>query len=191
MKTKSKTTDNSSKEIQELKEKIAELEKQKVLEPILSDERIPVMSLCMNKLNLSVEPNGKGRNHSFSEFGQVKRIPYGDLANIINSQERFMASGLFYIMDSRVLEKHNLQELYERILSKEMLEKVFSLSKEAVTLYQKANHSQRELVHRFLLDKMIKEELLDLNVVSEISKISGIDLLSQGRDAKERLREQK
>ena len=191
MKTKGKTPVNSSNEVEELKKKIAELENQKVSQPIMSDERIPVMSLCFNKLNLSVEPNGKGRNHSFSEFGQVKRIPYADLANIINSQERFMSAGFFYIMDSRVLEKHNLQELYETILSKDTLEKVFSLSKEAITLYQKANNSQRELIHRFFLNKIVKDELLDLNVVSEISKISGIDLLSQGRDAKERLREQK
>ena len=191
MKTKSGTSANTSKEVEELREKIAELERQKESQPIPSDERIAVMSLCFNKLNLSVEANGKGRNYTFNEFGQVKRIPYPDLANIINSQERFMSSGFFYIMDARVLEKHSLQELYEKILSKDMLEKVFALSKEAVILYQKANNSQRELIHRFLLDKIVKDELLDLNVISEISKTSGIDLLSQGRDAKERLREQK
>jgi hypothetical protein len=188
VKTKSKTSVNSSQEVEELKKKIEELQRKNEAAPIPSDERIPVMSLCFNKLNLSVEPNGKGRNYSFTEFGQVKRIPYPDVANIINSQEKFLSNGIFYIMDSRVLEKHSLQDLYERILSKDMLEKVFGLSKEAVTLYQKANNSQRELINRFFIDKMAKDELVDLNVVSEISKISGIDLLSQGRDAKERLR---
>lgn len=192
-----KTKSNSRTTQASLKKRIAELEAklEKPIEetsntnsPILSDDNIAVMSLCPFKLNLLTEPMGRGKTYSFEGFGSIKRIPYADINQIINNQSTFMEKGYFYILDERVIRKHGLNYIYDTILDKERLETIFSLSSmEAVELYKSASNSQKEIINRYIMGKVAREEEIDLNIVSKISKISGIDLIAEGTEAREYL----
>ena len=153
--------------------------------PILADDFIEVVSLTPFKLNLSTEPNGRGRVVKFEKFGDVKRISYADLVRIIDSNQKFLESGYFYIMDERVIKKHALSYAYDSILTKEKLQQVFDLKDTAVSLYQSASDVQKQFIHQIISEKLIRGENIDLNVVSKIEKISGINLIQSANEARE------
>src|SRR5258706_3975775 len=148
------------------------------------DSYIEVMSLYPGKLNLSTEPSGKGKRFSFNDFGEVKRILYNDLASVMENYRSFMEKGYFYILNERIIRKHGLNDMYANILSKSMIEKILNCdSKLAVKLYQSATPAQRENIDSMLVQEMKVNEL-DLNIISQISKISGTDLSKLAEEAK-------
>ena len=153
--------------------------------PILADEFIEVISLTPYKLNLSTEPGGKGRVVKFEKFGDSRRISYSDLVRIIDTNQSFLESGYFYILDERVIRKHGLSYAYDAILTKEKLEEVFNLGKDTVLLYKSASEVQKKFIHQIIIDKLIKNESLDLNLVSQIEKLGGVNLIQSANEAKE------
>lgn len=153
--------------------------------PILADDFIEVVSLTPYKLNLSTEPNGRGRIVRFEKFGDVKRVSYADLVRIIDSNQKFLESGYFYIMDERVIKKHALMYAYDSILTKEKLQQVFDLKNTAVSLYQSASDAQKQFIHQIISEKLIKGEEVDLNVVSQIERISGLNLIQSANESRE------
>ena len=194
---KKSSTTSELGEIELLRKRIAELESLPVNKSdnedsnyqeikISSDEAIPILSLFFGKLNLSTEGLGKGHKYWWSEFGQRKTVPYADLAQIINAEERLLERGYFYIMDERVIKKHGLTQIYENILDKKKLEQVFNLKDGSVELYQSANDTQKNMIETFLIQKMAKDESVDLNVIGRISKIAGYDLFTKAQEIKER-----
>jgi hypothetical protein len=159
--------------------------------PILADEFIELVSLTPYKLNLSTEPSGKGRVIKFEKFGDTRRISYSDLTRIIETNQTFLESGYFYILDERVIKKHGLSYAYEAILTKDKLEQVFNLGTNSIALYKSASDVQKKFIHQIIIDKLIKGEDLDLNLVSQIEKIGGINLMQLANEAKESLETEK
>jgi hypothetical protein len=152
------------------------------------DAYIEVMSLVPFKLNLSTERLGKGRQFSFSRFGEVKRILYNDLASIFENYRSFMEQGYFFIMNAKVVRKHGLDDIYEKILSKEKIEKILSFdAKSAVKLYESASEAQREIIDGMLVKKLKDEEAsgIDFNIITQISKIGQRDIVKIAKDMKE------
>jgi len=150
-----------------------------------SDDFITVVSLCNFKLNLSTEGFGKGRKYAFRKFGEKKRISYRDLISIIETNMSFLEAGYFYILDSRVIEKHGFEEMYENILSREKFEEALACNQEtSIELYKVANERQRKMIDRTLVHKIVEGENIDLNVVSLISNIGSTDIRKTAEDAK-------
>lgn len=152
------------------------------------DAYIEVMSLVPYKLNLSTERLGKGRQFSFSRFGEIKRILYNDLASIFENYRTFMEQGLFYILNPKVIRKHGLDDIYEKILTKEMIEKVLNFdSKAAISLYETATDAQKEVIDSMLIKKIKDGETsdIDFNVVAKISSIGGRDIVKIANELKE------
>lgn len=148
------------------------------------DSYIEVMSLYPGKLTLSTEPNGKGHTFAFSEFGQIKRIMYNELALIMENYRSFMQNGFFYILDDRIVRKHGLNDMYSIILNKSLIEKIIACdSKYAVKLYETASPSQRDIIDGMLIQEL-KNGSPDLNVISQISKIANKDLQKIAEEAK-------
>ena len=153
-------------------------------EMIRLDSYIEVMSLFPGTLSLSTEPLGQGRRFKFTKFGETKRMLYNDLASVMEGYRRFMEEGVFYILNDRVVRKHGLNDIYERILTKEQIEKIIQCDpKVAVKFYEQATVSQREVVNGMLI-KELKDGNPDLNVISQISKIADLDLVKIARDSK-------
>ena len=180
-------------------QKLAELEKEnKKLKERLEgegdnagiplDAYIEVMSLVPFKLNLSTERLGRGRQFSFSRFGEVKRILYNDLASIFENYRSFMEQGYFYILNQKVIRKHGLNDIYEKILTKEMIDNILTFdSKSAIKLYESASEAQREVIDGMLI-KIVKDKDVsdvDFNIISQVSKIGGRDILTIAQEMKE------
>ena len=151
---------------------------------IPQDDYIKVVSLCLTRLNLSTLGMGKGKIFTFKEFGETKRILYSDLVEIIEHQDRFLKDGLFYIDDSRVIRRHGLDEVYEKILTKETIEKIMKNSQNAVSLFNSANDKQKETIARMFIDRLIKGEDVDLNLIDAITRLSNIKIVEIADEAK-------
>ena len=88
------TGENNSPTIEEKPEKKIQL-----------DDYIQVMSLCNYTLNLSTEGLGRGKKFTFTKFGEIKRIMYKDLVDILEAQSSFLEKGLFYLLNKDVIRK--------------------------------------------------------------------------------------
>lgn len=154
-------------------------------EPLNADTYIPIVSLRFDTLNLSTREIGKGVI-AFTYFGQKKQIVYSDLIRIMENHPTFLNKGYFYIMDSRVVRKHGLDEVYTKILTKDMIDQILMGNRTtSIELYKSAGESQREVINDALVKKLIEGSDIDLNVVDSFSKISGVDILEKARISKE------
>lgn len=158
---------------------------------IQQDDYIPVMSLLPYHLNLSTKERGQGNIKKFTRFGEVKRILYSDLVDIMEVHPNFVDSGYFYIMDKDVIRQHGLDDTYTKILTKEKIEKILDTSsEECVELYKSANSRQQEVIIQLLMEKLKEEyENINLNIIDKISRISKIDIIQKVEDSK-RLKEE-
>lgn len=149
------------------------------------DDYIKVMSLVNYTLNLSTLGFGKGKIFKFSRFGEMKRILYSDLVDIMESQRKFMESGLFYILDKRVIRHHGLDDIYAKLLDKNKIEEILSGSMEnAISLYESANSQQREIINDMFIAKIRDNETVDLNTIAAISRVGKVDLAAKAEEAK-------
>jgi len=150
---------------------------------IRQDEYINVVSLCDMRLTLSTEGYGKGRLFSFAKFGDKKRILYSDLARIIESHAKFLEGGYFYILDPRVIRVHGLDDVYEKLMTKEQIERILE-GGDVIEIYTSANPRQQKVIQSILIEKLIENpDSLDLNFVDKISRISGVKLADKAQES--------
>ena len=188
---KSSTTDEK-KEIEDLKAQIAELKRQQVTttleefvdDKIQLDDYISVMSLLPFTLNLSTKEGGQGNIKKFTKFGEVKRILYKDLVDIMDANPQFLSAGFYYILDPRVIRAHGLDEVYSKILSKEKIEDILSAnSEEGLSLYNSANEEQQKVIINLMVDKLVEDpRAINLTVIDAISRASGIKIMDKVED---------
>ena len=160
---------------------------------IRQDEYIPVMSLLPYNLNLSTKEGGQGSIKKFTRFGEVKKILFKDLVDIIEVHPNFMEAGYFYILDPRFIRQMGLDDMYSKILTKEKMEQIMEAdSDQSVALYQTANPSQQEVLIQILIDKVREDpNSVDLNVIDKISRVSGVKIQERAEEGKALLEEPK
>lgn len=172
-----------------LENKPAEMPKQE--EKIRAEDYVKVMSLLPYTLNLSTGKYGAGSVKKFNSFGEVKSISYRELVDIIESNPGFMESGYFYILDNRVIEQYGLKYTYDKILDKDKIEEILDTNRDtAVKLFKSANSKQQKIIVELLIDKLSDElkrsnslgKDSNLNVIEQISKISGVNILEKAHD---------
>lgn len=150
------------------------------------DELIPVMSLINYRLNLSTEKNGQGKDIYFTHFGQIDNILYQDLLDVMRAYRTFMEHGYFVILDERVIARHGLQEAYKKILTKEKIEKILEGSDGTIELYKSSNPDQQTVIVRMVIEKLRENpDSIDLNIVDQLSRISGIKIKEFADEARE------
>lgn len=195
-------------EINALKAQVAEL--MKMVEQVTSakneekaesveiplNKYVSVMSLFPYKMVLSTAPYGRGGTQKvFDSFGQVVRILYKDLINIIDVHRNFLNAGYFYILDKDVIRENALDEVYSKILDKESITRLLHTNspEEAEKLYNSANDTQKELIVRMLVDSVRDNPGdINLNIVDRISRASGFNIVesaTQARETEKRLAE--
>lgn len=185
---KKETETTDKKEIQDLKDQIAELTKlvqnsggnqqqaiqyvQQVDNGIPLNRQVKVMSLCPNKLNLATEKRGRGHHYSFERFGEVKKISYGDIVAINENHRNFKEAGYYIILDDAIVEEEGLVDIYNKILDKEKIENILANETDAMTLFQSANPKQQKIVVDMIVGKLIAGEYIDQNLVSAIDRFN-------------------
>lgn len=139
---------------------------------ISSDSYIKVMSLTPYQLTLTTEPYGRGKKFDFHNFGEVKRILYHHLTDIMEEHPNFVNEGYFVILNKDVVRKHGLDDVYAKILTKEKLELIFAGNdSDAVNLFKACGDAQRQFIVNMIHDKMLKGEFVDLNLLDRFSRI--------------------
>lgn len=178
---------NDEDAIESLRAKIAELENllKKGVAPVEEDETkialdeyIPVMSLLPYTLVLSTQAMGRGITKRFEKFGEIKKILYKDLVDMMEISQNFMKSGFYYILDQRVIRAHGLDEYYDKILTKEKIEEIMqSDAKSGLELYKSANPGQQKVIVGLLIEKMVENpNAVDMNLVDSISRESDVNI---------------
>jgi len=168
------------KQNEELSKRIEALTKEKEEKTeavqISPNEFIKVMSLVNNKLNLSTKMGRDGKHFGFDRFGETKNILYSDLIEINNNQKNFLEAGYYYILDDRVIDLEGLNDVYDKILSKDQIDKILTNEKDAKSLFQKTNPKQQSVIVKVVIEKMIKGEAVDYNLVDMLTKVSGVNI---------------
>jgi len=186
---------DSNAELEALRARIAELEEKKEKPEeedfrdvkIQQDDFISVMSLLPYNLNLSTRMGGQGNVKKFTKFGEVKKIMYGDLINILEVNSNFLNAGYFYIMNPALIRHHGLGEVYSKILTKEKIEEILaSNSDECLTLYSSANEKQQEIIVELLIERVFNNpDSVNLNIVDKISRASKVDISKRAEEMRE------
>jgi len=196
--TNEKSLSDLMKDLESLRKELASLKKQekdlldkepastgRVLD-IRPDDYIKVISLCPYKLNLSTKPKGEGRIFGFDKFGEVKRIRYSDLVEILEVHNKFLEDGFFAIMDKEVVQKHGLEESYDKVLTKANIDLIIeSNESDAVTLFKGANDRQKELIVLMFVNKIVVGEEVNLNFLDRISRVVGYSVHERALQTKE------
>ena len=162
-----------------------QIQEENVNNKIPLDDLIPVMSLLDYPLNLLNQSNGRAK-HRFEKFGQKKEILYQDILQIIENYQSFMQFGYFIILDKRVIDRHGLQEMQSRILTKEKIKKVLEGSSEAFSLYKECQPEQQRVIVGMLTQKLIENpNSVDMNLIDQISRYSKINILQNAEESRE------
>ena len=182
------------KDVKAIKEKAKIMEQSSIDEyeeddiDINPQKYITVISLCSGQLNLSTLPGGKGKVFSFQKFGESKRIMYQNLVDIIEVSPRFLNDGFYYIADKKVIRKHGLNSVYDNLLTKEMIENIFTKAmaeEKASEVYKSANKQQQSVIIDLIVRKLMLDDTnIDMNMVAIISKVSGVDIQKKVDDEK-------
>ena len=191
MTTKAKVKPADDNELEFLRARVRELESSKDEGyDVAPDTYIPVMSLLPYPLNLSTREAGRGNVKKFTRFGEVKRIIYSDLVDIMEVHSNFLEAGFFYIMNPLVIRHHGLDEIYSKILTKEKIEQILSTTstEECLSLYKSANSKQQETIVELVIEKLVSEpDSVDLNVVDRLSRESHVKISERASEIRSSL----
>ena len=165
--------------IKDLQKQMSELSKDKNIKPIKSEKNtieledgITVISQCVGGLNLL---NGE---YEFKEFGEIQEIPFEDLRKIVRVHRSFAENGLFYIVNDFVVKKLKLERYYTRLLNVEDMNNLFKLDCESVIeLYNLSHENQKNVIVERVIDKKLKGENIDANILVQLGKLCGKNLL--------------
>jgi len=150
---------------------------------ISSDAYIKVMSLTPYLLTLTTQEYGRGKKFNFEKFGDVKRILYRDLTDIMEQHQNFLNEGYFVILNRDVVRKHGLDDTYKNILTKEMLESIMSGNQsDAVNLFKACNDTQKEFISNMLIEKMMNGQFVDLNLLDRLSRVIGYNIVEREQE---------
>jgi len=146
---------------------------------------VKVMSLLPHRLNLCTKERGQGNVYKFDTLFQIKRIIYKDLSEILEVNRNFLESGYFIILNKKVVRLNGLDEIQDKNLDKEKIEKIFLGTDEGLSLYVSASETQQKVIIDTLVEKMIANpNSVDLNTVDKISRISKINLSQKAEDGR-------
>jgi hypothetical protein len=162
--------------------RLAKQEKSKELAP---NTYVNVMSLVGNKLNLSTKAREPRTTFSFEKFGTVKRMFYSQLLEVIENHPNFFEKGYFYVLDHEVIDANNWNDLYSKLLTKEMIESVVNNSSNAIDLFTGAGEGQKEVIINFLIEKIISGQAIDFNLIAKLNNMENIDINKMAQDRKE------
>lgn len=186
-------TNSAVEENEALKAKIAEQEQQ--MADLMAQIKVMMQAqAATNPVNIeekaargikfiSLVPGGltlKGNRmyHIDKQFG-YKMIPESEARAILSNMPNTIASGMVYIADKEFVNKNDLSGVYEEILSDKQLKELLQQSANDVCeIYKQASMAQREIIVDMVVNRKLNGLPIDANIVVEIGKLCGKDLMS-------------
>lgn len=190
------TTNNAPvmDETAELKAKLAEQEKQMadmmaqmqvmmqaqagtapvIADPVAKQSRsIKFINLTAGGLNLK----GNRFYHMDEQFDS-KMIPESEARAIVNNMPNTMTNGMVYIADADFVQEMELDGAYEDMLSDEQMKALLNKSAgEVCEIYRNASEAQKQIIIDMVSDRRANGMPVDANIVVELSRICGKDLM--------------
>ena len=186
-------TNPAIEENEALKAKIAEQEQQ--MADLMAQIKVMMQAqAATNPVNIeekaargikfiSLVPGGltlKGNRmyHIDKQFG-YKMIPESEARAILSNMPNTVASGMVYIADKEFVNKNDLSGVYEEILSDKQLKELLQQNANDVCeIYKQASMAQREIIVGMVVNRKLNGLPIDANIVVEIGKLCGKDLMS-------------
>lgn len=186
-------TNPAIEENEALKAKIAEQEQQ--MADLMAQIKVMMQAqAATNPVNIeekaargikfiSLVPGGltlKGNRmyHIDKQFG-YKMIPESEARAILSNMPNTVASGMVYIADKEFVNKNDLSGVYEEILSDKQLKELLQQNANDVCeIYKQASMAQREIIVDMVVNRKLNGLPIDANIVVEIGKLCGKDLMS-------------
>ena len=196
--TQEKTVKTTKDDVAELKQRLLEQQEQieKLMQALLNnqqdgsqfnkadsdigaDEEIEIISLTPNRLNILGEAGSV--LISFDKMYEEQLIDYASLKDALrNRTNREIAKkGRFYINDERVVTKLRLKNDYKNILTPEQLKHILNSDvNKAIELYKLAPIGQKSTIVEIVKQSKFNGEDIDYNLLRELTKLSGVDLVN-------------
>lgn len=172
--------------------------KAQALEKELADlkAQMAIMAQMMGNQPASAPVKAKERNITFINMTQGKLILKGsttwaidgqftkrtflerEARLIVNNMPQTVRSGAVYITDSDFVEDNELSEAYANLLTNEELETLLLKdSSFVVNAYKNASKTQKDIIIDMVVEKRLNSQSIDANVLMELGKLSGRDLI--------------
>lgn len=139
----------------------------------VNNRKIKFVNMCTGKLILKGtslwEIDGQFNDRDFSETE----------ANIIvNNMANAIRSGCVYIADAQYVEEHQLQPIYDNLLSdKQMLDLLNHDYKYVLDMYKTASDAQKKIIVDTIVSKRSNGEYVDANIMIKLGELCGRDLV--------------
>lgn len=105
---------------------------------------------------------------------------------IVSNMANLIREGGVYIADAKFVEEHNLADVYRYILTDEQMREMFNKdSKHVIDAYKMANDTQKQIIIDMITEKKLAGGQVDANILFEIGRLSGQNLLELNDDEEE------
>ena len=112
------------------------------------------------------------------QFNSIE-VSEAEANTILSISNNIVHSGYVYINDREFVEEHNLSDIYRTILSDEDMKTLLRRNAiEIIDLYKSTSEQQQEVIIDMIIDKIQRGIAVDANVLKELGKLSGKDLLN-------------
>lgn len=140
---------------------------------IRPDRYIPVMSLTNTLMILK----GNNKFYKFAKYGDIIRIVYADVMDIVHNHNNMAIDGAFYIMDEQVVDVQGLREFYTKVLDKKALDELITKSaKEFEKVFSTLSDTQKKTILNNVVQAMIDGEDISANIVTAVNKACGANV---------------
>lgn len=178
-----------NKENQELKNKIAELEKasqspkssieieEDIIPEIPMNKTVKIMSLFNGGLNLKTSNDGSATVFRFNFVGETYPIIYSDLVKIIANQRILFKEGYCMILDKDVVKAHYLEDDYKRFVDGKVINEILNYDVSKIKeIFSNATKVNQQAIVDVIINKINSNEYYDKNKISVISGLYGHDI---------------
>lgn len=114
--------------------------------------------------------------HIDKQFG--KRIfPETEARIILNNMPETVQNGLVYIADDWFIDENELRDYYDHLINDKTMKTLLDQSPSVVMdAYNEAGNDQKKIILDMVVDKKLKGEPIDANIVEQLGKSCGQDL---------------
>jgi hypothetical protein len=160
-----------------------EIQEQKK-EEIRPDRYVKIMSGLNQILNL---PRLSGKDpFRFTRFGEIKRVTFQQLVDILEKKEAFYLKGFFHILDKEVVEHLGYADLQTLLPGQiEMVVDNTCPTESALELYRQGTEAQKGIIVDMLIAKIRDGKEVNMNLIYAIERESKIKIVEQAERAKE------
>lgn len=139
-----------------------------------SSRSIKFINLTAGGLNLK----GNRFYHMDAQFDS-KMIPESEARAIVNNMPNTMVNGMVYIADADFVREMELDGAYVDILSDEQMKALLNKSAgEVCDIYRNASDAQKKIIVDMVSDRKMNGLPVDANIVVELGKLCGKDLMA-------------